>query len=146
MSIFIVMSIYASILIIQMINKKGANATISYNIIDLSTTTERHQPGLTGLEFAFAFSNITEHITFDPSYIRVELLQGKYTRNGTLVLTDEYLELTNCESGKFNLTKLGFTDYNESHVFCPTYNNYTLSASFAANSYEYIQIKLLECK
>ena len=144
MCIFIVMSIYASILIIQMINKKGANATISYNIVDLSTTTEQHQPGLSGLEFAFAFSNRSEHITFDSSVMRVELIQGKYTRNGTLNLESEYLEISNCDNTKFNLTKLGFTDYNESHLFCPKYNNFTISASFAANTYEFVQIKLLE--
>ena len=124
---------------------KGANTSISYSIIDLSATKQRHQPGKNGLQFAVFFTNQYEQIVYDETYFRLELKQGKYTRNGTLIPSEIPLELGGCDNSTFNFEKFGFTDYNDSHIFCPVNDDYIISGNFASEAYEYLQINLLEC-
>ena len=106
----------------------------------------RHKPGENGLNFAVFFTNQYEQVVFDETFIRIEIKQGNYTRNGTLDLDEDDLFNTTCDKDIFDFSKFGFTNYDESHIACPKYNDYVISGNFASEAYEYLQINLLECK
>ena len=140
--IFAVMIAYTVFLINQIINRRGANTTISTEIKDLQVNPDDHQPGLDGFQIAVAVSDRDDNIFYNESYFKVRFYQGLNTRDELILNnTNTLLESTTCTNSIIDKYILGYSG-NNSAIICPKNDDYTLSGAFSSQVFKFFAVSV----
>ena len=142
---FVILVIYAQLMIRVMLDRNDTNKSISTSVTNLYDDTDEVLLENTTFDFAFKFIGIDYADLTNPSLFDLTLTQVKYTRDsdGVWQFSNETIEYENCTNDMFKydnkqqLTQIDFSTY-----ICPKTKDFRVMGDSFSDRFTYFELSL----